>query len=113
MAAAFIAPAALVIVLVVLVPLARAAWMSLFDISLIQPGDEPFVGLGNYVDQLTSPDFWAAVWRSLFFTVVSTTLELLPRARASRCSWTSRSGAAGCCAPSSSCPGRCPRSSTP
>ncbi len=77
MAAAFIAPAALVIVLVVLVPLARAAWMSLFDISLIHPGKEPFVGLGNYVDQLTSPDFWAAVGRSLFFTVASTTLELL------------------------------------
>jgi ABC-type sugar transport system permease subunit len=76
-AAAFIAPAALVIVLVVLVPLARAAWMSFFDISLIRPGDEPFVGLGNYVDQLTSPDFWAAVWRSLFFTVASTSLELL------------------------------------
>jgi ABC-type sugar transport system permease subunit len=76
-AAAFIAPAARVIVLVVLVPLARAAWMSLFDIQLIRPGDEPFVGLGNYIDQLTSPDFWAAVWRSLFFTVASTSLELL------------------------------------
>jgi len=76
-AAAFIAPAALVIVLVVVVPLARAAWMSLFDISLIHPGQEPFVGLGNYIDQLTSPAFWAAVWRSLYFTVVSTTLELL------------------------------------
>ena len=76
-AAAFIAPAALVIVLVVVVPLARAAWMSLFDIALIRPGDEPFVGLGNYIDQLTSPAFWAAVWRSLFFTVASTTLELL------------------------------------
>jgi multiple sugar transport system permease protein/N,N'-diacetylchitobiose transport system permease protein len=76
-AAAFIAPAALVILLVVVVPLARAAWMSLFDISLVRPGDEPFVGLGNYVDQLTSPDFWAAVWRSLFFTVASTSLELV------------------------------------
>jgi multiple sugar transport system permease protein/N,N'-diacetylchitobiose transport system permease protein len=76
-AAAFIAPAALVIVLVVVVPLARAAWMSLFDISLVRPGDEPFVGLGNYLDQLTSPDFWAAVGRALFFTVVSTAIELM------------------------------------
>jgi len=76
-AAAFIAPAALVILLVVVVPLARAAWMSLFDITLIRPGDEPFVGLGNYIDQLTNPDFWAAVSRSLYFTVASTTLELM------------------------------------
>src|SRR5512136_1286666 len=75
-AAAFVAPAAVVILLVVLVPLARAAWMSVFDISLVRPGDEPFVGLGNYIDQLTSPDFWASVLRALFFTVVSTALEL-------------------------------------
>jgi multiple sugar transport system permease protein/N,N'-diacetylchitobiose transport system permease protein len=75
-AAAFIAPAALVILLVVVVPLARAAWMSLFDISLVRPGDEPFVGLGNYIDQLTNPGFWASVGRALVFTVVSTTIEL-------------------------------------
>ncbi len=75
-AAAFIAPAALVVLFVVVVPLARAAWMSLFDISLVRPGDEPFVGLGNYIEQLTSGDFWAATWRALWFTVVSTGLEL-------------------------------------
>jgi multiple sugar transport system permease protein/N,N'-diacetylchitobiose transport system permease protein len=76
-AAAFIAPAALVILLVVVVPLARAAWMSLFDISLVRSGQEPFVGLRNYVDQLTSPDFWAATGRALWFTVASTGLELV------------------------------------
>jgi len=75
-AAAFVAPAALVIILVVLIPLGRALWMSLFDIRLTRPGLEPFVGLGNYLEQLTSGDFWAATWRALYFTVVSTALEL-------------------------------------
>jgi multiple sugar transport system permease protein/N,N'-diacetylchitobiose transport system permease protein len=75
-AAAFITPAAITILLVVLVPLVRAAWMSLFDISLVRPGQEPFVGLGNYTDQLTNPDFWASVFRALYFTLVSTMLEL-------------------------------------
>ena len=75
-AAAFVAPAALVILLVVVVPLARAFWMSLFDIVLTRPGVEPFVGLNNYIEQLTSGDFWAAAWRALYFTVVSTALEL-------------------------------------
>jgi ABC-type sugar transport system permease subunit len=75
-AAAFVAPAALVIILVVLIPLGRALWMSLFDIRLTRPGVEPFVGLGNYVEQLTSGDFWAATWRALYFTIVSTALEL-------------------------------------
>jgi ABC-type sugar transport system permease subunit len=75
-AAAFVAPAALVVLLIVVVPLGRALWMSLFDIQLTRPGVEPFVGLGNYVDQLTSGDFWAATGRALWFTVVSTVLEL-------------------------------------
>jgi ABC-type sugar transport system permease subunit len=75
-AAAFVAPAALVIFLVVVIPLGRALWMSLFDIRLTRPGVEPFVGLGNYLEQLTSGDFWAATWRALYFTVASTALEL-------------------------------------
>ena len=76
-AAAFVAPAALIIALIVLVPLGRALWMSLFDIQLTRPGVEPFVGLGNYIDQLASGNFWGSVGRALFFTVVSTALELL------------------------------------
>jgi ABC-type sugar transport system permease subunit len=75
-AAAFVAPAALVIILIVLIPLGRALWMSLFDIRLTRPGVEPFVGLGNYLEQLTSGDFWAATGRALYFTVVSTALEV-------------------------------------
>jgi ABC-type sugar transport system permease subunit len=76
-AAAFVAPAALIIVLIVLVPLGRALWMSLFNIQLTRPGVEPFVGLGNYIDQLASGNFWGAVGRALFFTIASTALELL------------------------------------
>ena len=75
-AAAFVAPAALVVLLIVVVPLGRALWMSLFHIVLTRPGIEPFVGLDNYIEQLTSSDFWAATGRALFFTVASTGLEL-------------------------------------
>jgi len=75
-AAAFVAPAALVILLVVAIPLARAGWMSLFNIELTKPGVEPFVGLGNYITQLTSAGFWDSIYKALFFTVVTTVLEL-------------------------------------
>jgi multiple sugar transport system permease protein/N,N'-diacetylchitobiose transport system permease protein len=75
-AAAFVAPAALVVLLIVIVPLGRALWMSLFHIVLTRPGVEPFVGLDNYLEQLTSKDFWAATGRALYFTVASTALEL-------------------------------------
>jgi multiple sugar transport system permease protein/N,N'-diacetylchitobiose transport system permease protein len=76
-AAAFVAPAALIILLIVLVPLGRALWMSLFNIQLTRPGVEPFVGLKNYLDQLASGEFWGSVGRAFFFTVTSTALELL------------------------------------
>ena len=82
MAAAFVAPAALVVLLIVIVPLGRALWMSLFHIVLTRPGVEPFVGLDNYIEQLTSPDFWAATWPG----------PLLHRGRRPRSS--SRSGSA-------------------
>ncbi len=75
-AAAFVAPAALVVLLVVIVPLLRAAWMSMFDIRLTRPGVEPFVGLQNYLDQLGNPDFLDSVWKALVFTGVTTALEL-------------------------------------
>jgi ABC-type sugar transport system permease subunit len=76
-AVAMIAPAALVIFLVAGVPLLRAFWMSLFNIVLIRPDYQPFVGAQNYLTQLTSPDFWAAAQRSLLFTVASTGIELV------------------------------------
>lgn len=76
-AGAFVAPAALVILLIVAYPLARALWLSIHDVVLTRPGLEPLVGLQNYTTELTSPDFWAAVGRSLSFTVLSTALELL------------------------------------
>jgi len=76
-AGAFVAPAALVILLIVAYPLVRALWLSIHDVVLTRPGQEPLVGLQNYTTELTNPDFWAAVWRSLSFTVLSTALELL------------------------------------
>ena len=75
-AAAMVAPAALVVFLVAAIPLARALWMSLFHIVLTSPGNQPFVGLGNYLDQLASGNFWEAAGRSLLFTVASTGIEL-------------------------------------
>jgi ABC-type sugar transport system permease subunit len=75
-AAAFVAPAALVILLVVVIPLLRAAYLSVHGVELTSPGVEPFVWFGNYIDQLTSAGFWDSVTKALFFTVVTTALEL-------------------------------------
>jgi multiple sugar transport system permease protein/N,N'-diacetylchitobiose transport system permease protein len=72
-----VTPAAIVILLIVAYPLVRALWLSVHDVVLTSPGEEPFVGLQNYTYELTNPDFWAAVGRSLFFTVFSTGIEVV------------------------------------
>jgi len=76
-AGAFVTPAALVILLVVAWPLVRALWLSVHDVVLTRPGEEPFVALQNYATELVNIDFWSAVGRSLFFTVFSTAIELV------------------------------------
>jgi ABC-type sugar transport system permease subunit len=69
-------PSLVVVFGIILYPLLRTLWTSLFDVNSPFPGHYPFVGLGNYRRTLTSPDFWSAVRRTTYFTLVSTFLEL-------------------------------------
>ena len=66
-----IAPFFLVYVLFLLWPIVGALWTSLFDSSL-GATDGGFRGLGNYGELLSDGDFWAAMWHTLFFTLLST-----------------------------------------
>ncbi|NUR69898.1 MAG: sugar ABC transporter permease [Hamadaea sp.] len=77
LAAALLLPAALVVFGVVLWPAGRALVISFLDVDSPFPGAYPFVGLGNYADILTNPRFWAAAQHTLYFTVASTTLEVV------------------------------------
>ncbi len=70
-------PAALVVFGVVLYPAARALIISFYDVNSPFPGDYPFRGLANYTDVLGSDQFWTTVGHTLYFTVVSTTAELV------------------------------------
>ncbi len=72
---AFLTPAFVVMGLLALFPIVYAAYESLFDFDFFTRTD--FVGLANYVDQLTSPRFWSAVFVTIAFTVVSVTLEFI------------------------------------
>lgn len=76
-ATAFIAPAAVLVLAVVLIPLGWNVWMSFHDISLIRPGHAPFIWFQNYTGQLTSGAFWAAVWLAFLFAIVTTMAELV------------------------------------
>jgi multiple sugar transport system permease protein len=52
-------------------PVLAAAWKSLFSDSLAG-GESEFRGLGNYGELLGDGDFWASMWHTLLFTLLST-----------------------------------------
>src|SRR4051812_31551207 len=61
-------------------PVLAAAWKSLFSDSLAG-GNSTFRGLGNYGELLGDSDFWAAMWHTVLFTLLSTPpLVILPLA---------------------------------
>lgn len=74
---ALVAPAALAIVAVALVPLLGTAWESVHAQDLRMPWrGRPFVGDAHYRDLAGDARFWTALAHTAFFTVVTVALEL-------------------------------------
>ena len=67
----FVGPLALVLMAVAVFPILYSFYISLFSLKLTRPGRMPFVGLDNYVLVLSDPQFWQAVERTAFFSVIS------------------------------------------
>ncbi len=75
---ALITPSLVVVFALILVPILRAAWMSLHIIDLKRPLiGTPFVGLGNYIEIMQNKYFWASLGRTFYFLVVSILIELI------------------------------------
>lgn len=63
----FLAPAMVVTLAVVLVPVAQTVWMSLHDFVLYRPKNVPFIGLGNYARMLGDETFWISLANSAWW----------------------------------------------
>ena len=73
-----IAPSFIVVFALVLLPIVRAGWMSLHSINLKRPAQgQPFVGLDNYIEIFRDPSFWQSTGRTLYFLVVSISVEVV------------------------------------
>lgn len=72
----FVLPAALIILGITLQPILSTLYLSFFDADLGFAREDIFVGLGNYIELLSDPDFWVTIQRTLYFTVVSVIVEL-------------------------------------
>lgn len=69
-------PAGVAVFGVIVYPILRTLILSFFDVNSAMAVETPFVGFENYISALTSPVFWASTGRTLYFTLVSTGLEL-------------------------------------
>ena len=67
----FLMPLAAVLLAVAVFPILYSFYVSLFSLKLTRPGRMPFVGLDNYVAVLSDPEFWHAVERTAYFSVLS------------------------------------------
>jgi multiple sugar transport system permease protein/N,N'-diacetylchitobiose transport system permease protein len=70
-------PAGIAVFGVVVYPVLRTLLISFFKVDSALAVDTPFVGLHNYASVLSDPGFWSAIGRTLYFTLVSTGLELV------------------------------------
>ena len=69
-------PAALTILLWRYVPLARGSIIAFQDYKIVH--DNRFVGLGNFAHVLFDPVFWASLWRSTYYMLLSIGLTFWP-----------------------------------
>jgi multiple sugar transport system permease protein len=74
---ALVAPAVVVLAALTLWPLGRAVKTSLSTESLTTPDDTAFVGVDNYVEVVTSLDWWVAVALTLVFVAAVVIVQLL------------------------------------
>ena len=71
-----LAPALIILSAVTVSPLLQTAWLSFTDKQITSRSETvSWIGLENYSYALTDPDFHSALWRTLYFTVVSVGLE--------------------------------------
>ncbi|GLV48469.1 glycerol-3-phosphate ABC transporter permease [Thermus sp. LT1-2-5] len=72
----FLLPAYGLFLLFLILPVLDALWLSLHQENLFGRGRE-WVGLGNYLEVLTRPEFWRSVKTTLLFALITAPLELL------------------------------------
>ena len=68
----FVLPFLIAYGLFLLWPVILGLRMSFFDWSLVGTGTTDFLGLANYRELFADPDFWASLWHTILFTLLTT-----------------------------------------
>lgn len=65
----FLLPGAVLLLLFIVAPFVLAIWFSFTNQRLISPLPTRFVGLDNYIGELTNPLFWKSLWNNFRFAI--------------------------------------------
>jgi multiple sugar transport system permease protein len=68
----FLTPFLVLYVVFIIFPAVYGIVMSFFHTSLVKPGLGHFAGLSNYVEAFKSSDFWASMWHTVLFAILTT-----------------------------------------
>lgn len=71
-----LAPALIVTLVVVFVPMAQAVVTSFYELVLFRPNAGRFVGPGNYLRLLEDPVFWTALWQTALWIGLTVPLQM-------------------------------------
>ena len=66
-----LAPAFLLLALIVVYPIGKLIWNSFYDLRLSGGGGIKFVGIENYVLVFKDPDFWNAAKNTVLITLIT------------------------------------------
>lgn len=71
-----LAPAVVVTVVIVFMPMLQAVYTSFYDLILFRPNASRFVGFGNYVKLFNDPVFWTALWNTVIWIGLTVPLQM-------------------------------------
>lgn len=72
-----VAPATLIIMCVVFIPVVNAIGMSFQSYDLRRPKDIAFVGLANYIEIFQDTLFWSSLWKTILWVVFGVGLQFV------------------------------------
>ncbi|CAN7731543.1 carbohydrate ABC transporter permease [Neorhizobium tomejilense] len=71
-----LAPAVVVTVVIVFMPMVQAVFTSFYDLILFRPNASKFVGFGNYIKLFNDPVFWTALWNTVIWIGLTVPLQM-------------------------------------
>ncbi|MDI9349870.1 MAG: sugar ABC transporter permease [Candidatus Symbiobacter sp.] len=66
-----LAPALILIAMIVAYPIGRLVWNSFYDLHLSGVNNSIFIGIAHYQKLWHDQDFWQAIWTTILFTIIT------------------------------------------